>query len=535
MRWLGAWVAFGVVMTGGEAWAAWERTFSSAADTGIHAFMTDPAREGRMLIGVQGGVLESRDSGRTWKRVLTVSSVEAVRYLAREEGGGEWWAATPHALYRSVNGGLKWEPASFFLRNEGDGIRCLSVSGPRVFAGRTLGLSVSEDRGGVWSEPREFAGKEIFQIEIDLNGEVWIAAADGLYEAARDGGWRRIYGRVPTGPEEDGADNVAGELESLDLADPDDGLRFWFGPDRTVTIMDGAKVYRYDRSTESLRSAGMLPEAILSLPRSGSGDPRFMAFGTRRGVGLREEDGEAYRALEAGWPGGEARTLLYEPGEDRLYAVSTRGVFHFDHPELVGFLENRGHADRSRADLLLEHFADEPGILELQQAAMQYAEVHPEKIIVWRRQAASRAWLPSLTFGHDRGQDQTVDIDRGGTADLDRFIQGPDEEDRQWSVDVSWDLADLIWSTDQTTIDNRSKLMVQLREDLLSQLNHLYYARRRLQVAGLMDGGGNLERDLERRLQIEEYAAGLDALTGGYFSRRMREIGPVLKETVLER
>jgi len=82
---------------------------------------------------------------------------------------------------------------------------------------------------------------------------------------------------------------------------------------------------------------------------------------------------------------------------------------------------------------------------------------------------------------------------------------------------LSWDLGDLIWSTDQTTIDSRSKLMVELREDVLDQVTRLYFERRRLQAELAADA---LEPAVEfdKQLRVEELTALLDAFTGGKFS-----------------
>jgi len=58
------------------------------------------------------------------------------------------------------------------------------------------------------------------------------------------------------------------------------------------------------------------------------------------------------------------------------------------------------------------------------------------------------------------------------------FAVGPND----WDVSVTWDLGELIYNGDQTLIDVRSKLMVQLRNDILSEVTSLYFERRKLQI-----------------------------------------------------
>ncbi len=92
-----------------------------------------------------------------------------------------------------------------------------------------------------------------------------------------------------------------------------------------------------------------------------------------------------------------------------------------------------------------------------------------------------------------------------------------------WSASVSWDLGELIWNDDQTSIDSRSKLMVELREDVLDQVTRLYFERRRLQaeVAALATAEPQILFDKEMR--IEELTALIDGFTGGGFSRLIEQ------------
>ena len=84
---------------------------------------------------------------------------------------------------------------------------------------------------------------------------------------------------------------------------------------------------------------------------------------------------------------------------------------------------------------------------------------------------------------------------------------------------MSWEIGDLIWSADQTSIDVRSKLMVELRDDIVNEVTRTYFERRRLQVLLLTDPPADQQKLLEKELRVQELTAMLDGLTGGYFSR----------------
>jgi hypothetical protein len=60
--------------------------------------------------------------------------------------------------------------------------------------------------------------------------------------------------------------------------------------------------------------------------------------------------------------------------------------------------------------------------------------------------------------------------------------------------------------------------LVQLRNDILDEVNKIYFARLRVKME--LDNLGIEERKkrLEKELRLQELTASLDALTGGYFS-----------------
>jgi len=147
----------------------------------------------------------------------------------------------------------------------------------------------------------------------------------------------------------------------------------------------------------------------------------------------------------------------------------------------------------------------------------------PEKIEWMRNAAKNKAWLPELSFGMDGDVGRTVDLDRGGTNDPDFYIEGPGDKDWGWDFDVSWDLGEIIWNQDQTSIDVRSKLMVQLRNDVLDEVTKLYFERRRLQLEALSTDFKGNEKKVLKDLRLQELTANIDALTGGYLTARLKE------------
>ena len=79
------------------------------------------------------------------------------------------------------------------------------------------------------------------------------------------------------------------------------------------------------------------------------------------------------------------------------------------------------------------------------------------------------------------------------------------------------------WNNDNTLIDVRSKLMVQLRDDIVDEITRLYFERRRLQIELVTNPPHEVHAKVEKDLRLQELTAGLDGLTGGDFSRALNK------------
>jgi len=107
---------------------------------------------------------------------------------------------------------------------------------------------------------------------------------------------------------------------------------------------------------------------------------------------------------------------------------------------------------------------------------------------------------------------------------LDKYLKDNDitaGNDEGWSVSLTWELGDLIWNSAQTTIDVRSRLMVQLRDDILNEVTRLYFERRRLQIEMITHQTTDFTSRIDKALRLQELTAGIDALTGSYLSKRV--------------
>jgi hypothetical protein len=237
--------------------------------------------------------------------------------------------------------------------------------------------------------------------------------------------------------------------------------------------------------------------------------------------GIFEYRDERWYELSFALTAGEIKSLALD-NQNNLYAACEKGLFKANVTDF---------GDNKQNNTVSLYFESEPEINAVQQAAIKYAEVEPEKIKRWRRQAARRALLPEITIRMDRDNNRTISQNIWGiygsnNSTPGRHYIGPDDEtkydNKNWSVSLTWELGDLIFSDDQTNIDVRSKLMVQLRDDVLDEVTKLYFERIRVKMELDNLSIGDRKKRCEKELKLQELTAYLDGLTGGYFSSHIQ-------------
>ena len=221
----------------------------------------------------------------------------------------------------------------------------------------------------------------------------------------------------------------------------------------------------------------------------------------------------SWTELSQGLPSAQVHDLAGSP--QKLWAATDHGLYHY--AITPGAF---GESEPPSAQELLNNFSYEPTIAQVCDATIRYAEVHPDKIKWWRRQASLQALLPTLNLGIDRNRNRDIHVDEGSFP----HFQLLETEDRDAKLDltVTWDLGELIWNDDQTSIDVRSKLMVELRDNLVDEVTRTYFERRRLQIALLTHPPTDQPVLLEKALRLQELTALIDGLTGGYFSQHLQ-------------
>lgn len=177
----------------------------------------------------------------------------------------------------------------------------------------------------------------------------------------------------------------------------------------------------------------------------------------------------------------------------------------------------------SQAIAALKHFEHEPSVLEVQDAAARYALVHPDTYKSWLSRASWSNVLPERLTGEFQStldDDTTARTTASDNSSSDYTTRDLDEQLRV-KVFAEWDLSRLIFDQDEYNAAKELSKIVTRREDLLTTINKLYFARRQLQAMAVLSPAKSPQKALKQELQLAGLTADLDALTGGWFSKEV--------------
>ena len=509
----------------------WERLPAGQGETEFVAVRVNPSAPAQVWAATARTVYDSPDGGRRWRARFRAPGHARIEALAVEPSDPPvLLAATDGGLYGSFDGGARW---SRVFRGAGEGeSRCTHVAFHPARPGTALlgtrgGLFLSADRGRHWTEaaiPQR--AREVIHFAFDSQDadRLYLLATAGLFAGSLAGGnWQEQLGVVgaedaeveePASVEAIETDEENGSrhrLSAIAVHPQDPATLYVAGSRGLARSLDRGRTWRW------LGRSGPGPAALSRLLLQVH-SPLVIYAASPRGVARYEPALERWTMLTRGWAAGEVHDLAAADGW--LWAATDHGLYRYElAPDALGL----GEGEPPTAQELLANFSHEPTMAQVREAAIRYAEVQPDKIRRWRRRAALQALLPTVDIGldHDRSRDTKIDE---GTFPRFQLIE---TDDRGTGLDLSvkWDLGELIWNQDQTAIDVRSKLMVQLRDDVVDEITRIYFERRRIQLALLTNPPSDQQVILEQELRIQELTALIDGLTGGYFTKQVQVNG----------
>ncbi|MCX5677661.1 MAG: hypothetical protein NTY76_00935 [Candidatus Omnitrophica bacterium] len=461
--------------------ARWESIFFIPSSDNEIACIS--GNSGNLFVGTRRGLFKSQDLGKTWRNVFKTIIPEKSSVLVIDIPGrnaDKVMIGTERGLFISDDGGARWRDSSGILKNHR--VKCIALNGGHIYAG----------------------------------------ADDGLYSTGDHSyDWQRVFVYINASDIGDTPEEASDSAEPEKAADPGinciafKGSKIYAASTRRILCSeDNAKSWKYLCAT-GLRGT------VNCLLVSESSDKMYCA--TTKGVfefaANENKWSELYKGMDKAL---NVKKIVFGEAEEKtLWAGTDKGLYKL---EIGNFTENQYMDVEKNLKTMKVIFDGEPSFKELQEAAMRFNEVHPDKIKEWRTAARMRALAPKVSVGFDNSTSNNYNIVAAATVpDRDRVVVGPDDINEGFDISVSWDLANLIWSDDQTNIDVRSRLTTQLRNDILDDLRRAYFERKRLQYEIMTSPPVDMRLRFEKELRIQELTQAIDDLTGNYLSEHIKK------------
>lgn len=540
--------------------SAWQKA-TGVRESDIGAVAADPGNPNLIYAGGASALYKSVNKGNSFFPILQLhGSFQKINYIYISPDSNTIYAATNDGLLVSSDQGRRWKKIFQTFDQESRVCHCVYAQGDEIFLGTQKGFFIKNLSENAWKkQDGDLMDETVYRITAD-QGNVYVATASDVYLLEKTE--KRSLKILSLGTQE--AEEAEPVSEDTDVPALQRRIRDLVSVDGKIWITADKGIFLskdQGKSWERLPKNG-LPQipmnSLVIMPEPQTADEKV------EGSAPGQEGPAIYAACSKGvfkysqgrweqvYSGMETNQVNSLAGDldGNLYAATDKGVFFMAREKALlsptsDPLPGLGNGALAGVQLTAQDYKEiqkklesEPSIQDVQRLAVDYAEVHPNKIRQWRAQAKKRAWLPSFSVGLDSDHNLTrADSVWGTYTGGGQTYIGPDDKtiynNLGWDVSLSWDLGDLVWNPDQTSIDSRSKLMVELRQDILDQITRLYFERRRLQlemtaeteaqVGALQEipDGTALAMNMERQMRIDELTALIDAFTGGEFSRRI--------------
>lgn len=536
------WVISGLVLGvlcgfgfGFRFWSNSEWPLPHEALKDLAPYPADPKK----IIAASEDELFLRGGGKSWKRIFSFQgqSVSLKKLLPYPKHPTQFFCLTEEGviLIDIEKGRSQW------LFRQKDTVRnrifdlSISPSDPdRLCLGTERGLWTSQDGGKTWKNPTEWPETlpVTFLGFLPTRSPILFVGTPRELFFSRNGG--RTYESGFSLSSAPGLTEEGGEELTPSRATPfsqftsyafsaTEPHRIWVGTRGGVFESRDEGVF-WSKLPESGLEDLMILDLIFS-DRLG-----LLVAATRRGVFQFSFSKKRWTKIPLRLVEAPASLTLQQPlqgeAEEKLLVAAGHEIFEWIlSPENLPDSNSLFVPSPERIDLFRKLASFEPTVREVQKKAIRYGQFGNGKITRWHWASRLRAFIPDLSFGKDFSLSDNIDIDRGGTNDADRFIRGPEESDKGWDLGLTWDLGDLLYSSNQISIDSRAKSLVELRESILSQVTRLYFERRRILMEILLSPPPAVPSEqMDQKLRLEEITAQIDALTDGFFSKRLEEI-----------
>lgn len=452
------------------------------------------------------------ENAKQWARIPYIFRADELSCVGYGNNKPGILLGTNKRLYKSIDAGYSWKDI-FNAPSGGRKINDIVVLGNNlVYISTQNGVYLSKDDGDTWERCfriKALKEKDIKSLAVTEDGQMYILTISKLYRSFDNGTtWEKVFFK----------DNSL-SLDRADSGEQQDQEEF-VDDDTTIALKKirisansiylaaNKAIYKSSDNGNSWEKIVLIGVDNINDIKISSMDEDITYIASDNGVFLHNQKTKGLTPIYSGLDDVciKGITLLDEK-EGRIMCISKNNIYKTYEPNKAG---NGAHPDE---------FINEPTIKEVQAVAINYAEVNSEKIARWRKQAQMKGIMPKVSFNLDRSSSDTYEIYTSSNNNY--CINGPKDNTDGWGVTLSWDLGDLVFNDIQNSIDVRSRLMVQLRDEILSDLTRIYFERRKIQIELASLPKDEMNNFIDKNLRVQELTASIDALTGGWFSSEL--------------
>jgi hypothetical protein len=437
-----------------------------------------------ICVASKNALFKSQDGAKTFKKILVFKDEEVIHIFFDRQLANTLYLATTRHLYKVSD-----RTEQIFSCPDEEIILTAAQRNGEIFIGTSSGLYIGAEDILKWEKLNGLGdGVGVNSIQ-PAQGQVYLATNRGVYLFKSKDKIERalvIREKATEGEEESG---INANIIKNDIFDTN---TVWLGTSKGIFVSKDEGRHWEKLYIEAIDNlfVNCIAQTVL--------EKDTVYLGTAKGFFKVDVKNKKAKEIFEGIYGGEIFWVEFSP-KGEIYLATSKGLFkeeYFTAPSLSKSIEN-----------ILE---EEPAIEDVQQAALRYNEVHPDKIKEWRRMLKVRALMPTVNWSYDK----TIYGSSTG-----QFAVGP----RDWGLSFGWDMGNLLWNSYEDDVDTRSRLNTQLRLDILDEINRVYFERLRLKRELLVLSLGE-EELFQKKLRLKELTAILDGYTGGYYSKQTEEL-----------
>lgn len=440
-----------------------------------------------IYVASRNALYRSQDSGETFQKIAVFKDQEIQHIFFDPYLANTLYVAGSRHFYRMIN-----DLEKLFSAPSEQIIYTAAKHRGRFFVGTSKGLYYAREDTLIWKKLKTLSNFSIYDIEPQ-GEDIYLATERGIYVFSSKNRVQRLF--VMREQEEE-AEQTGLEARVI-IADVFKKDTLWLGTNRGLFVS-----YNKGLNWKKLYIPG-IDNLYINCIIQTKLQKDAVYLGTNKGFFVVDVDKNTAREIFEGLYSAYINWIEFTV-KGKIYLATPKGLF-----------KNTYFTSSRKKDNLELFLSEEPSIGEIQEQALRYNEVHPEKIRKWRNSLKYRALFPTVDLDYYKTIYGTAGT---GTYDGKSFV-GP----RDWSLGFSWDIGDLIWNPSQTSIDVRSRLNTQLRLDILDEINRVYFERLRLKN-DIKTNSLSGQELFKNKLRLEELTAIIDGYTGGYFSHKTQEL-----------